>query len=268
MREPYILLSSRVSFHRYGESLRYAKEHLYQGVEWYLDYYRLPSWRGLRQKFFDAIREAGLLYGFHGPVNDVELAIKDKTHSRVALDYLKMYLDFLEEMAPVYFIIHIGARRIPLEELSWEHALDHLKRLVEHGQSRKINVCIENLAHGWTSDPELLMKMAEATGASITFDVGHAQGSRWVREKRGTVFQFLDIISPKIVNAHVYEYENERGEHLVPGLDSRLIPILEELNRRGCSWWVLELNRYEETEQTFQFVKDYLKGKEAHHEPY
>jgi sugar phosphate isomerase/epimerase len=261
MREPLILLSSRVSFHRYRECIRYAKEHLYQGIEWYLDYYRLPSWKGLRHRFFDAVRESGLLFGFHGPVNDVELAIKDKTHATVALDYLKMYLDFLEEVAPVYFIIHIGARHIPVEELSWENTLDHLKRLVEHGDSRKIKICIENLTHGWTSDPELLMKMAETVGASITFDVGHARGSRWVTENKGTVFQFLDIISPKIFNAHIYEYENDKGEHLVPGGDSRIAPILDELTRRGCSWWVLELNNYEETEETFQFVTNYLKGK-------
>jgi sugar phosphate isomerase/epimerase len=263
MREPLIILSSRVSFHQYQDTIRYAKERLYQGIEWYLEYYRLPSWKGLRSRFFNAIRESGLLYGFHGPVSDAELAIKDKTYSKVALEYLKMYLDFLEEMAPVYFTVHIGARHIPAEELSWENAIDHLKRLVEHGYSRKIRICIENLAHGWTSNPELLMKMAEAVDASITFDVGHARGSPWVRENKGTVLQFLDIISSRILNAHVYEYENDRGEHLVPGGDSRIAPVLDRVAELGCAWWVLELNTHEETEETFRFITKYLRAKEG-----
>ena len=241
MEKPSIALSSRVSFNRYRECIRYAKENGYQGIEWYLDYYRLPAWKGLRDKFFNFLRESDLQYSFHAPTQDVELALKDRTFSTVALDYLKMYIDFLAELAPVTLTIHLGARRIPAEELSWDHAMDHLRRLTEHGFSRNVRVCLENLTGGWTGNPERLMEMVVASGAGITFDIGHVRGGKWVQEGHGTALEFLNIIASKVLNAHVYEYENEKGEHLVPGSDTQIFPILHRLSEVGCQWWVLEL---------------------------
>jgi hypothetical protein len=91
MKKPSLGLSSRSSFHRYHECIRYAQEKKYQGIEWYLDFFRLPAWKGLRDQFFNTLRESGLLFSFHAPTNDVEPALKDRIHSTVALDYLKMY---------------------------------------------------------------------------------------------------------------------------------------------------------------------------------
>ncbi len=258
MKIPLIALSSRASFNRYRECIRYARENGYQGIEWYLDYYRLPVWKGLRDKFFTFLRESELQHSFHAPTSDVELALKDRTYSTVALNYLRMYIDFLAELAPVTFTIHIGARRIPVEELSWEHAMDHLKRLTEHGYSHKVKVCLENLAGGWTGDPETLMEMVTSSGAGITFDIGHIRGGKWVREGHGTALEFLNVIASKVLNAHVYEYENERGEHLVPGRDTQIFPLLERLSEMGCHRWVLELNTYKETEETRRVVKEYF----------
>ena len=55
MNRPLIILSSRASLNRYRESIRYARENHYDGIEWYLDFYRLPAWKGLRDKFFNAL---------------------------------------------------------------------------------------------------------------------------------------------------------------------------------------------------------------------
>jgi tripartite-type tricarboxylate transporter receptor subunit TctC len=41
MNQPLMILSSRASFNRHHECLAYARRNDYQGVEWYLDYYRL-----------------------------------------------------------------------------------------------------------------------------------------------------------------------------------------------------------------------------------
>jgi sugar phosphate isomerase/epimerase len=260
MNRPRIILSSRASFNRYGDSIRYAREHGYEGIEWYLDYYRLPVWKGTRNMFFRSLRESGLRYSFHAPTSDVELALRDRTYATLAFGYLKMYVDFLSDLAPLTLTIHIGARRIPVEELSWDHAMEYLKRLTEHADSKKITICLENLVAGWTGDPERLMEMVHASGAAITYDVGHARGGEWVRQGRGTALEFLNIIAPKVINAHIYAYENEKGEHEVPDRDTPLSPILKRLSETGCRWWVLELNTYEETEETRRLVKNYLDG--------
>lgn len=258
MKQPLIVLSSRASFNRYSECIRYAGENHYQGIEWYLDYLRLPAWKGLRGKLFNAVRESRLPVSFHAPTSDVELSLKDSTYSKAALNYLMMYIDFLAEVAPVTLTIHIGARRIQVEELSWQHGMDHLKRLTEHGYSKNITVCLENLVGGWTGNPEKLMEMVTSSGAGITFDIGHARGGKWVQEGHGTALEFLEIIGPKVLNAHVYEYENERGDHLVPGMNTAIFPLLNRLSDMGCQWWVLELNTYKETEELRLVLQDYL----------
>jgi sugar phosphate isomerase/epimerase len=171
-----------------------------------------------------------------------------------------MYIDFLADLAPFPYTIHIGGRRIPVEELSWEYAMDHLKRLTEHGYSKNVTVCLENLVRGWTGNPEKLMEMVTASGAGITFDIGHARGGSWVQEGHGTATDFLNVIAPRVLNTHVYEFEDERGEHLVPGPDTQIFPLLERLSEMGCKWWVLELNTYKEAEETRMTVENCLEG--------
>ena len=263
MKRPLVVLSSRASFNRYRESIRYAKENHYDGIEWYLDFYRLPAWKGLRDKFLTALCDSGLRHSFHGPTTDVDISLREKSYSTVAFEYQKMYIDFLAELAPFTYTIHIGGRRIPVEELSWEHAMDHLKRLTEHGDSRNVTVCLENLVRGWTSHPEKLMEMVTSSGAGITFDIGHARGGKWVQNGHGTALEFLNIVAPKVLNAHVYEYEDGKGDHLVPGRDTQLFPILDRLLEVGCHWWVLELNTYKETEDTRGVIRDYFESQKS-----
>ena len=259
MKRPLVVLSSRASFNRYRESIRYAKENHYDGIEWYLDFYRLPAWKGLRDKFLTALCDSGLRHSFHGPTTDVDISLREKSYSTVAFEYQKMYIDFLAELAPFTYTIHIGGRRIPVEELSWEHAMDHLKRLTEHGYSKNVTVCLENLVRGWTGHPEKLMEMVTSSGAGITFDIGHARGGSWVQEGHRTATDFLNVIAPRVLNTHVYEFEDERGEHLVPDQNTRIFPLLERLSEIGCRRWVLELNTYKETEETRTTVENYLK---------
>ncbi len=264
MNRPLIILSSRASLNRYRESIRYAKENHYDGIEWYLDFYRLPAWKGLRDKFFTALGDSGLKYSFHAPTTDVDIGLREKSYSKIALEYQKMYIDFLAELAPFPFTVHIGGRRIPVEELSWEYAMDHLKRLTEHGHSKNVTVCLENLVRGWTGDPDKLMEMVISSGAGVTFDIGHATGGNWAREGHGTATDFLNIVASKISNTHVYEYEDDRGEHLVPGQDTQILPLLDKLYATECRRWVLELNTYKETEKTRKTVEFFLNRSTPH----
>lgn len=261
MKQPLLILSSRASFNRLRECVDYAKKNDYQGIEWYLDYYRLPAGKKSRENFFASLRESGLKHSFHGPTNDSDIAQKDKDHSRAACDYQMMYIDFLAEFSPLTYTIHIGGRRMPLAELSWQHAIDNLKRVSAHGHSKNVTVCLENLVQGWTGDPEKLIEMVTAAGAGITFDIGHARGGQWVQDGRGTALEFLNIVASKVVTAHVYEYENTKGEHLAPANTIEISPILARLSDIGCRWWVLELNAYAETENTRRIIGSYLNLK-------
>jgi len=68
------------------------------------------------------------------------------------------------------------------------------------------------------------------------------------------------------VNPHVYEYENDKGEHFVPGPGSQIIPVLDKLTEAGCHWWVLELSTYQEIEETLKFIKKHLNERRIRYE--
>ena len=147
-----------------------------------------------------------------------------------------------------------------LKELSWEYAMDHLKRLTEHGYSKNVTVCLENLVGGWTGHPDKLMEMVTSSGAGITFDIGHARGGKWVQEGHGTALDFLNIVAPKVLNAHVYEYEDERENTWCRIRAPRYSRFWKDCLEMGCRWWVLELNTYKEAEETRMTVENYLEG--------
>ena len=258
MTPPYLILSSRSSFNRYRECIDYALKNDYQGVEWYLDYYRIPAGKQSRAKFFDALRESGLVHGFHGPVNDADIAQRDASHSGAACAYHMMDLDFHSELAPLTYTVHIGGRRIAAEELSRRHAADNLAKLCAHARSKGITLCLENLTRGWTGDPVTLLAMVETAEAAVTFDVGHARGGQWVREGQGSALDFLNIVAARVANAHIYECEDDAGRHVPPQNTAALAPLLERLATIGCRRWVLELDGYAATEATRRVVDEHI----------
>ena len=111
--------------------------------------------------------------------------------------------------------------------------------------SKNVTVCLENLVGGWTGNPEKLMEMVTSSGAGITFDIGHARGGKWVQNGHGTALEFLNIVAPKVINAHVYEYENEKGEHWSRHESTQISPLLERLSEMvaGGGFWNSTLTR-------------------------
>ncbi|MDI6772732.1 MAG: sugar phosphate isomerase/epimerase family protein [bacterium] len=242
-----------------GEVAAYARAHNYGGVEWYLDLLRLPVAPSARAKLFDRMRADGLGARFHAPAADMEMGHRDPAIAEVSLRYLLMYIEFLAEIAPTILTVHVGSRAIPMELLAWERTLDHLRQAAEAGRTRGVTVCLENLKGGWTSDPNRLLAMAEAAGCAITFDLGHASASPFVREG-GTLEAFRAVVGPRIANVHVYEIETPDGRHLPLEDTAGHGPTLDALLAGGLHTWILELSTREDLEQTRQALRAYEPG--------
>lgn len=237
----------------------YASGHGYAGVEWYLDHRRIPISAGARGRLFAAMRRNGLGARFHAPAADVEIGHRDCLVAEASLGYLTMYLNHLSEMAPAVVTVHMGSRALPMEELSWERACDNLSRVVAAGRERGLTVCIENLKGGWTSDPSRLAEIAEASGASITFDLGHAGASRFARSG-GTLEEFYGVIRGRVANAHVYALETPEGRHLPLEAGTGHRAVLDLLLADGLRTWVLELSSVEDLERTRHAMEHLASG--------
>lgn len=244
--QPKMVISTRPSAGNYRQAVEFALKHGFGGIDWNLDCFRLPAASTARATFYQVALNSGLSSRFHGPCQDVEIGYVDKRISDTAVQYLKMYIDFLQDFPQTFMTLHIGSRSIPEEELSWDYALRNLKEVVTYGRDRGVTICLENLKKGWTSEPEKLAVLAEESGAMVTLDLGHARASRRLKEGVDTLESFIHPFAGRIRNIHLYEIETPDGRHMEPENLDNLRPVLRWALSAGVNWWVLELSSYEQ----------------------
>ncbi len=247
----------------FGKDLRaiqeYAVSHAYDGVEWAWDGWRLMVPRKRRERRLEELRTASPLSSAHAPYTDLEIGHRDPDHAAAASRVLEAYVDAAAELGVHHLNLHVGSFAPEPEELSWETLLKNVGRLSEHAARRGTRITLENLRGGPTSDPETFGRLLKATGAPVTFDLGHAQGSAWVREGRGTAIEFLRSIPTPILSSHVYLVERH-DVHFAPQGLADIREALDGLVAAGCDFWVLELHTRETLEQTRRVVDEFLAG--------
>jgi len=245
----------------FGKDLQRIREyittHAYDGVEWAWDGWRLMVPRERRRRRLDDLRQASRVSSAHAPYTDMEIGHRDTDHAAAAVRILQDYIDAARELGVHHLNMHVGSYGLPLEELSWDGLLRNVANLLEYAARCGVCLTVENLTRGLTSDPETLARLLKATGAPVTFDLGHAHGSAWVQEGRGSVVEFLNSIPTPIQAAHIY-FTERNDAHFVPEKLGDIGPALDGLVARGCDFWVLELHTQPTLEQTRKIVDEYL----------
>jgi sugar phosphate isomerase/epimerase len=240
-----------------GEIEAYRKARGYAGVEWSLDGWRLMMARERRRDVLDRLRSASPVCSLHAPYTDLELGHRDPEHAAAALRILQDYVDAAAELDAHHVNVHVGTFAPDPAELSHETILRNVGALLEHGARRGVPVTVENLRGGPTSDPDSFAAILRATGAPVTFDLGHAAGCPWVQDGRGTVVDFLRSVPTPILASHVYLVE--KGDtHFAPQSAAEMAPGLAALTAAGCDFWVLELHALEPLAQTRRVVDQHL----------
>jgi len=235
----------------------YVTSHSYDGVEWAWDGWRLMMPRERRRRRLDDLRQASPLSSAHAPYTDVEIGHRDPDHAAAAVRILQDYIDAAKELGAHHLNMHVGSYGLALDELSWDGLVRNVDRLLDYAARHGVCLTVENLKKGPTSDPETFARLLKATGAPVTFDLGHAHGSAWVQEGRGSVVQFLRSSPTPILAAHIY-FTERNDAHFVPEAVADIGPALDALRERGCDFWVLELHTPETLEQTRRVVDEYL----------
>jgi len=252
-----IILTSRI-FEQEDMAFRYAKKYNFLGIEWYLNKKRLTINPENSKKFFNKMKEYNhFIYAFHLPTTDVEIGYYKEKYAETSLDYLMMYIDFLEpwmkglEYRPV-FTMHIGASSISMDRLDWQLTKKNLKKLGDHIHKANGILCLENLKMGWTADPEKLLELAEYAGISVTFDAGHAASSPLVQDNRMGIVEYMTKLSPYMKHVHFYSYESlTTGKHLPPDSWEEVKDIWTALsNLEKPKSITLELTSVADLEQT------------------
>jgi sugar phosphate isomerase/epimerase len=248
----------------FGKDLAAIRQHRaahgYDGVEWAWDGWRLMLPRERRARHLAALRDAAPVSSAHAPYTDMEIGHADADHARAAVKILTGYLEAAAELGAHHLNLHGGSFAPPPEEFSRDNLLRSLAALMERAARLGTAVTLENLRRGPTSDPETFAGILRAAGVPVTFDLGHAHGSAWVRSGQGSVADFVRAIPTPVLAAHVYFSEVE-DRHLVPSGVKDIADGLDALRAVGCDFWVLELHAQEPLEQTRKVVDDFLASR-------
>jgi sugar phosphate isomerase/epimerase len=195
---------------------------------------------------------------YHCPFERMDLGHDDEVKAQEADVLFRRIIRLISKAGGRYVTIHIGLGQDSTEPLSWDATIEKLRQLVNYGRTMRIEVCLENLAWGWTSKPNLFEKLIRRSGAGISLDIGHAHACESVRSGQYTIEDFVSPHEEKVFNAHIYHTEILDVGHIAPEMAEDLEDRLSLLQKIGCLWWVLELRQEEGLIKTKKIVDQYL----------
>ncbi|HHP7236789.1 MAG TPA: TIM barrel protein [Desulfobacterales bacterium] len=238
-----------------------ALEHGFAGIDWSFDMEHLPNGPAAESRWADLM--AGLEpleLRYHCPFMKVDIGHENPAVTRNAVRLFQRVIKLVSKAGGRYLTLHIGLGHDTTRILSWNETIANLRMMVHYGAERGVKVCLENLAWGWTSKPNLFEKLVRRSGAGVTFDIGHAHACEAVASQ---LFEARDFVSPhpgRVHNAHVYFTELSGVGHLPPESLEDIRDRLEILWQVQCAWWTLEIKDVQGLLQTKACVDQYLAG--------
>lgn len=216
-------------------------------------------------RYISDLKSALIVAGIGGDVtlerfhlySQLDIGHFDNAKAQDAVAAYKDLITGISRQGGTYLTIHIGLNYSD-DDLSFEDAKENLADLVRFAQSKNVNLCVENLRHGFTGNPHMFAELIKYSGAYVTFDIGHATSSLAAANGFGPI-ELLELIAHRVVNTHVYEYELDGVGHVAPQDLSVIGPVLERLQGTGCAWWVIELQEDDlcnTRELVFELLKD------------
>ncbi|MEJ2716315.1 MAG: sugar phosphate isomerase/epimerase [Deltaproteobacteria bacterium] len=238
----------------------FALEHHFDGIDWSFTFENLPQSPSEEYALVPTISSLyPLEVRYHCAFKHTDLGDIDAEEARNAGSVFRKVCKLVSKVGGRYLTIHVGLGRDSTLNLSWKRTVEGLTDLVRFAHNLGVRLCLENLAWGWTSRPELLEKLIRKSGSWATLDIGHAYVSPSVMSG---LFRLDDFVIPhpeRFLNAHIYDTENGEG-HVPPtkvsDLDARL-DLLRELPL--CDWWVLELREEKAVLEALRVVREYLR---------
>jgi sugar phosphate isomerase/epimerase len=231
----------------------------FSGVDWTFKPHDLPANSLDESRLLKKIsRLHPLEVRYHCAFKGIEFGDADPTNADEAMETYRKVCRMVSRLDGRFMTVHLGLGPRSSDELSWERSVEGLAELVSYAESLGVTLCLENLASGWSSWPELFERLIRKSNAGVTLDIGHARVSPSVESCR---YDFEDFVSPhheRVFNAHIYHEEREDG-HLPPGQLEDVEDRLFLLSMLPCDWWVLELREEAALLSTLRVVRQFME---------
>jgi len=243
------------------EKLRsFALNRGFSGIDWTFKVEDLPR---------NAFEEARILHKisrlqplevrYHCAFAHTDLGDADGAKALAAMEVFRQACRLVSRLDGKFITIHVGLGRDSTEGLLWERTLESLTALVQFAGGMGIRICLENLAWGWSSRPQLFEKLIRKSSAGVTWDLGHARVCPSVESQQYEVGDFVLPHAERVVNAHIYHEERDDRHHPPQEL-ADLAERLQLLCALPCDWWVLELRDEQALSATLEVVHRFLNA--------
>jgi hypothetical protein len=236
-----------------------AMRHGFDGVEWSLALEDLPQTPEQEEALRAKIATLDPLeVRYHCAFDRTDLGDSNPQEARLAMRVFRRVCRLVTKLGGRVVTIHIGLGHDSTIPLSWDRTIESLAHLVRYADGIGVQLCLENLAWGWTSRPELFEKLIRKAQPFATLDIGHARVSPSVSSQH---YDLEDFVAPQLArfrNAHIY-HEEEGGRHVPPPNLSAIADRLRLVRKLpACDWWVLELRNETDLLQTLSIVRRFL----------
>ena len=238
---------------------QFALSHGFDGVDWTFSPANLPRTRMEERTLVKTISSLHPLeVRYHCFFTNTDLGDLNVEKAKDATRLFRHLCRLVSRLGGSRITVHVGLGRNSSSGLSWQRTIEGLADLTHLAGDLGLRLCVENLARGWTSRPDLFEKFLRKTGCWATLDIGHARGSAVVRSRSNRVEDFVLPHPERFLNAHVYHEETMDG-HLPPATLTDIEDRLRLLRRLPfCDWWVLELREERALLQTLNMVREFL----------
>lgn len=261
MIDPKLVLCNFISDPLELRSL--ALEQGFSGIDWSFDLAALPDSPADEARWMDVISTlAPLEIRYHCPFYRLDLGHDDPEEAAHAAHIFRHITRLVSKVNGRFLTVHIGLGHDSTQPLSWDVTISNLRNLVYYGASKGVTVCLENLAWGWTSKPNLFEKLVRGSGVAVTFDIGHAHACDTIRSHYFSPWDFISPHKDCLRNAHIYHTERPGQGHVPPRKLSDIRDRLDMLCKTRCNWWVLEVRERDGLLQTKQIVDEYLRERD------
>ncbi len=238
----------------------FALDNDFSGVDWSFDLKNLPESPAEETRWVEHLFILNPLeMRYHCPFMKVDLGHEDSSQVLSALKLFQRVIRLVSKADGKFLTLHVGLGHNTTRILSWERTISNLRGLVQYGADRGVRVCLENLAWGWTSKPNLFEKLIRRTGAGVTFDIGHALACESVSNQYFTAEDFVSPHPDRVYNAHIYHTEITGQGHVPPDEIEDVKERLDTLCNIGCYWWVIELKKPHQLLKTKQIIDNYIE---------
>lgn len=239
----------------------FIKRHQFDGIEWSWSRATLPTAEAESETLQQQIASlAPLEIRYHCAFKHTDLGDSDSRQSKSAMRVFRQVCRLVSLLGGDTITIHVGLGLDSTFDLCWDRTLYSLTQLKRYADSLGIRLCLENLAWGWSSRPELYEKMLRKSELWATLDIGHARVSPSIASQQFDIDDFCSPHESRFLGAHIYHTE-AGDQHFPPESLADLRDRLDLLRKLpNCHWWVLELREEAPLLNTLTMIRSYLSS--------